>query len=79
MALKYFIVLTLLFVDMNGGVSVKNEKTGATELCMVKYLTFLMRLLRFNMFSPSLRSQIITKLRSPLEFLKRRNVRLFAR
>ena len=39
MALKYFMVLILLFVDFNGGVSVKNEKTGATELCMVKYLT----------------------------------------
>ena len=35
MALTYFIVLKLLFVDFNGGVSVKNEKTGATELCMV--------------------------------------------
>lgn len=38
MALTYFIVLILLFVDFNGGVSVKNEKTGATELCMVNQI-----------------------------------------
>ena len=78
MALKYFMVLILLFFDFNGGVSVKNEKTGATELCMVKYLMHSELGYRYDSIL-SVRSQNITRWQSPLEFLKRNNVRLFAR